>query len=561
MAPSTQDLLYQASQRLDDGYQRIRHGLALEQATAEERARQGLSLQQRLMADVDHYDSLRRQYFDQAVAARQRALQSFPNPDTLLGGKGSWSRAFALALATSGIPGDAQLINSTLQMQMDSQQARFQQARFAEQNAVTNSEAATFMVAAARDRLSEQLRTVAAQTSVPAIQAQYLRTAGELDQKNAEELGKLATVKANSDLKDAQMASAGWHFYKGQWFPPPGQGHAVGGGIGSGASAGGLGSTSAGFGAESMAPKDRERAVWVDPNRPPVLFTDKESADKFRTEFARSRTTVRLASGLQTMLDGYKGDIRDLWKYSRTDQGAWIKTTAQYLAANEAQALGSKSKGMVDYLAGDNDDPGSAVLNKDSIKSSLGAIITANQEKVNDSLRTQGYDPKRLKDLGTDVNMPEAPKPAPRKSIQQELASVGATPIVTKDGSVPYPTADEMVHSIDAGYESGISAGDNPVIISSQLNAARARLEKAYSVAQGKLLKLIQDKVTMEDPRRKNVTAVINAIGTAQTHIDEKLKVLGTDLQRRSDAQKLRERQEEQRNRAVNTPRQGANSI
>ena len=142
-----------------------------------------------------------------------------------------------------------------------------------------------------------------------------------------------------------------------------------------------------------------------------------------------------------------------------------------------------------------------------------------------------------------------------------ELSPIGVMPKISKDGSVTYPTADEMIHSIDAAVEQGLRTGDGDALIATQLNMTKKRLDTVYQTVQGKLKILIDQKVPMEDPRRRSLSTVLNDTAKASTHIDKKLKDIGVKMQSKSDDQKSREEATVKRLKAAQTPSKGANSL
>lgn len=244
-APTEDEVAYRQSQLLDKSFQDGVRSNSLAQATEEERARQGLSVQRELQARTDEYVAMHRKFWDDARTAQAQANDRYPNPDDLLGGRGSWSRAIAIGIATSGLPNAAALVNSQLELQMGGRAAEYNRLRQGASDALANSDEAMTQLAAAQGRAAESFRTIAAGTADPAIKAKYLGISSELDAKAAENLGKFATQQTNSALKDQHMAQAGWKFYKGRWYPPPGQGGASGG-TGGGGSGPGLTTSSPG---------------------------------------------------------------------------------------------------------------------------------------------------------------------------------------------------------------------------------------------------------------------------------------------------------------------------
>jgi hypothetical protein len=236
--PSEDDLAYVQARNLDQGFSDRVESLARERATEEERAARALPLQEEharsamAVADqrrelLDRYVADHRRFWDEARGAQARADAMYPNPDDLLGGEGSWSRAMALGIASVNSPvafqGLSAVINSQMALEWAGQQAAYGRERQREATALGNAEEAYRTMAtedgarvaqgaAAKERLAAGLELVGARTADQAVQAKYQGLAGQLRLEAAKDLGAMATQMANRDLKDAQLAMKGMHY-------------------------------------------------------------------------------------------------------------------------------------------------------------------------------------------------------------------------------------------------------------------------------------------------------------------------------------------------------------
>jgi hypothetical protein len=234
LPPSEEDLAYQQSMAMDQTFQDRVEAMARERAVEEERARQRLPHQEQLTALTDDvtaeqaralskYVAMRRDFWDKARRAQARADAAYPNPDDLLGGRGSWGRALALGIAAGGGPTGAALVNNALEMQAAGQGARYNRERQRASDALGNAEEAgreagfetqtsNAILAAAKERVASQFDTIAAQTADQALQAKYQSMAADIRASYTKDLGSLATQMANRDLRESQLAMKGMHY-------------------------------------------------------------------------------------------------------------------------------------------------------------------------------------------------------------------------------------------------------------------------------------------------------------------------------------------------------------
>lgn len=328
-AKTEEDLQYDQSALLDGGLRDGLKGLAQQQATDEAVAARRLPLQteydradaaltQRRIDQLDRWTAMHRKYWDEQVRAQQAADAAYPNPDNLLGGKGSWARAIALALASSGAGvGDAgvtSLINSQMALQMGGMTANYDRLRRRAADAASNSDEATKtmegedaavrgMQDAGKARLAEQFDLIAQQNAGTAIGAKFLSLSSALKQRVAEDKGKLATQMANADIKNQQMLMRGYHYDTKlhRWVGMDGS-TSGGGGGGGGAGGPAAGDDAADAAFNALAPKDRERSVWNLNHTGFILEKDKETATTKQSLIDSANTATEAINEVQDTL-------------------------------------------------------------------------------------------------------------------------------------------------------------------------------------------------------------------------------------------------------------------
>ena len=193
-------------------------------------------------AEMTRYIAQVRQGYEQAQQAAQQANDAYPNPDDLLGGKGSWARAMSLGLASAfaGVPGSsiANVIDQQLRLQMAGRQATYDQlqakakslAGIAEsQSKAIPGVAAGYdaMLNAAKDRLASQLDVVANKMAPSVAQKNALDAVATL--KGQVSKDQYAAGKTVADTQQAEAEAYAKGFYKGQPLVKPGSGGGAGG--------------------------------------------------------------------------------------------------------------------------------------------------------------------------------------------------------------------------------------------------------------------------------------------------------------------------------------------
>lgn len=259
--PDERDVEYRQSALLDGSFRDSVEALARSRATEEEAARQRQLLgrgfdaesaevyRQRIAAG-QRYVNLHRQYWDRAREAQDAADAAYPNPDDLLGGKGSWSRAVALGIAAvgsgAGLGAAAAVVNNQLALQTAAANARYNRLQTRANVALGNADEAedtlrfedaelAGRLAAGRTRLADQFDAIAANTADQTIQAKYQGLAAKLKQDAAKDLGAFATQRSNRDVKELSALERGFRYdaKRGIWtsvFTGPTGGGGGGGG-------------------------------------------------------------------------------------------------------------------------------------------------------------------------------------------------------------------------------------------------------------------------------------------------------------------------------------------
>ena len=391
LQPTPDELLTQAAEDRNQQFNKGLESAAKMQAAEEERTRLQLPIQEsydkksaQFLTDrtnvLDKYVKQHDYYIQQLNNAQQAALASYPNPDDLLGGKGSWARSIALGLAASaggmGAPGIAALINNQLQMQVAGRNADYskhiQAAGFAMQNADNslqsmNIEDAAIVSkqAAALSRVADQYKLIAAQTAQPEIAAKYAGVASELYKKSADEKEKLATSIATLNLKSytAEIASLRALGKYG--------GH---GGVGGVANNSTNALTNDAYRSKWGINDKNQKRVFVldsaDLNTPPI-FSPTEPSDKFRSDFDGTQSAIKNSYRVLARIAYVRSihnDAKDLSAFFQTDEGARLKQDMDQVITQMAKAEGAHvNRGTMKFFeefTGKSPDELAAYFNK-----------------------------------------------------------------------------------------------------------------------------------------------------------------------------------------------------
>jgi hypothetical protein len=510
-----------------------------EQAQQESSVRdQQLALQKKQFAETAARDAAYQQQYEAAIAKANQAVDDMvaatPDPDSLLGGKGSWGRALTMALrfnnTSVGSSATASMIDDYLKSSMESQNSKFSaaqervkgltgQAKAVGDMVKTFDESDAAKMAALEKMAATALQGIALKMSDPIQRAKLLQASEKMGQM-AVNKAQLEGAKTVSEITKNEAEADKALF---------GKGGAAGNISGSGKAGSGDNSMS-GFGSENLTPDQRKRAVWIDPTKKPLLFTDDASANKFREELSSAKATVYQASQMQTFLKTYKGSLGDLWKYARSPEGAWLNTSAKYLAANEAKTLGGKGKGMIEFLAGDNDDPKMSEINPDAIVGSLNGVIDSTQTRVNSSLSSSGFDADAMEKQGIGIALPKAAPPAPEKSIDDRLSVIGAPPTIKKDGTYDTTVNGQMISAeLDAADQKRRAQGMDRKTWDSKLGLLKANVASNLAMVrvakrQAEEARTNKAKGAMTDEQYRTLESTEARLMTILGHIDQKLK-------------------------------------
>ena len=438
--PTEEDIAYSQANMLDKGYQDSIESLSRQRALEEVRLKRELPAReeydevskmiskQRIEA-LAEFSRLHRQHWESARKAQQEADRRYPNPDQLLGGKGSWTRAAALAIAAVGngigMSGTAALVNNQLRLEYMAQQAKYNReaARIeGSTNAAIESlksmeaEDASLVgrQAAAKARLADQFDLIAAQTGDQAIQAKYQGLAGQLRREIAKDLGAFATQTANRDLKNAQLEERRRQFD----LKMAGKGIPMGSGI-SGTVAD----------LESLPKEMRERAIpaidggWF-------ITSSKAVAEKNIDRFIKGKEVRGLIDDTLTQANNLPGFWSTAWTKASgrlsVEEARLVSSMAQIiLVAKDYFGLGVLNDGDMKIMAQAMVDP-EAIKNLSISKDVLKAKLLQARQGIENGLRSN------QRDLQTRPNavgrFPGAPSEPPKLPYTDYLDRIGQVP-------------------------------------------------------------------------------------------------------------------------------------
>lgn len=502
--PTEDEVAYRQAQLLDSGFRDSVESLARQQAVEEERAHQRLPLQEGLdraseevtrqrITRLQEYTRMHRQFWDQARQDQARADARYPNPDQLLGGKGSWSRAVALGIAAAGggigMGGAAALVNNQMNLEWAGRTAAYSRERQRMADAAANgSEAANTMniedaslvgqQAAAKQRVAEQFELLAARTADQDLRAKYQGLAGKLKEDAAKQLGAFATQMSNRDVRDSQLAMRGMHYdaklhrWVSMFGDQPG-------------AAGGGGTAAGTAGASNPYGKNG----FYDPLHNVYLQApDPERAREKEAQLEGISKSVRLIDHVLSLQQSQPGLWQKLMnKAGLTDEESAVIQTYEadmIFALNEAhkmKRLTNKEEEIYEKVAA---DPHSIEKFMPQITSRLQTERTILGEDADEVFRQ----------YGRTSNMGEAPGPPRRRSSDELLRPLGEVPAFTKAGAPAAPNAQELIGTIDSAVEAAARDGETDATLNERLVTTRANLNAAYKRTQGQLLRMVQDR-------------------------------------------------------------------
>lgn len=556
--PTEDEIAYRQSQLLDLGFADSVGSLARQQALEEERRRQELPLRQGYdpvservsQARIDalrEFTRLHRQYWDQARQAQVRADARYPNPDQLLGGKGSWSRAVALGIAAAGggvgMAGAAAVVNNAMNLEWAGRTAAYNRERQRMADAAMNGAEATNAMnvedaalvgqqAAAKQRLADQFDLIAAQTGDQELRAKYQGLAAKLKEEAAKTLGTFATQTANRDLKNAQLGlTAAQIEEKRREFDLR-----HGGGVGGG---------------NAGASNPYGKNGFYDPMHNVYLQApDPERAREKEGQLEGISKSVRLIDHVLSLQQSQPGLWQKLMnKAGLTDEeSATIQTyeADMIFALNEAhkmKRLTNKEEEIYEKVAA---DPHSIEKFMPQIVARLNTERTILNEDAGEVFRQ----------YGRTSNIPGAPGPAVQRSPSEYVERLSGVPVIDKTGAWmpdrtngnadharPAMSRDEVLGGVRALEES--TEGMDWSAAKPSLAQARANMSAAQQKVRGQWLLMNQERakvIRSGGVSGREREAALDRVRGAMEALEAGVTRLSSTIQRR-DAEARRKRQ------------------
>ena len=548
--PTEDDIAYRQGVLLDQSYRNSIESLARQRAIEESQQAMALPGRQAMdavservarerISSLDYFVRQHRIEWDRVRQAQREADAQYPNPDDLLGGRGTWGRALATTIAAIGggigMEATANVINAQLQSQIASQKSAYDRARQRVTDAQGNASSAlssaasvdallTGQVAAAKERLADQLELIAAKTNDQVLQAKYQGMAAKLQQEAQKDLGTFATQTANRDIKNSQlMLSASQLEERRRQFDLRHNGN------------GGAGAVTLGTGSpEGLTKEQRARAVNL-PGGGYVLTPNSESGNELRKRLAGYSQTIDhidATIGLLNNIPGWTDKVKAKAGLTTNDIDVIANEVQQLsLAAKNGYGLGALAGPDMEILQQLGADP--AKLRSLNWTADKWDAVLKNWRRgiirdMNNEIASYSTIPNKRVNVG---NPPEAPQ---RKSSLDYLRTITGPLRFDKTGAPAAPNSSETRGTIDSAVEASVRDGESPAQTRERLITARADLKAASNTTRTKLNEMKRKASLMRTQGQAVGAERMNAIGSVEDalkaqeagieHIDARLK-------------------------------------
>ncbi len=402
-ALSPEDIIFKGMVQSDQSLLMQLDGIRLNGSVEAEQARRSAPSMARYTADVERIsrrsdDEIQRMLaevkrgYDEARDAARAADAAYPNPDDLLGGRGSWTRALSLGLsaAYAGVPGSsiASVIDQQLKLQQASQASRYERlkARAGTLGELADRQAGSIkdvaggyqaMTIAARERLAARLQEIANGLAEPKARLNMLNAASALYERSAKDKYDLGKTLAEVRLKEAEATEKYALAQKAGRV----------GGVGSG-------------NLSKTGYFDPNSGTWV-PFPPGVNPTGPQREDirKAGEHYANYRNGLRRLKALvdEVKRQSLAGTVSEKWKTAKQREYTTIATMMAYEQAKMADPSSTVREGEFKEFSKILPMPSTLFGNEyDAAEAIYDALTEVADSKYSTGMRSYGIDPAKV---------------------------------------------------------------------------------------------------------------------------------------------------------------------